>query len=146
VTLSLERDNLSGGEDSNKVADKVESFSKKEKTLGEIEEVKMKVDLEKSNEHNDLATNHESGEMGRNTEQPITMSTNPKLQKTGRLRDFVFPFIDIIKHTAPSANSDFAFLLNRGLLHFFTSSAQCSSISSSVAVSERPSSFSSLGY
>ncbi|ESW34425.1 hypothetical protein PHAVU_001G151600 [Phaseolus vulgaris] len=103
VTLSPEWDNLSRGEDSNKVEDKIESFSKKEKTLGEIEVVKMKVDLEKSNEHNDLTTNHESGELGRNTEQP---STNPKLEKT----------------------------------------AQCSAMSFSVAVSERPSSFSPLGY
>ncbi|KAK7378362.1 hypothetical protein VNO80_03801 [Phaseolus coccineus] len=106
VTLSPEWDNLSRGEDSNKVENKVKSFSKKEETLGEIEVVKMKVDLEKSNEHNDLATNHESGELGRNTEQPSTISTNPKLEKT----------------------------------------AQCSAMSFSVAVSERSSSFSPLGY
>ncbi|XP_027914644.1 protein TIME FOR COFFEE-like isoform X1 [Vigna unguiculata] len=115
VTLSSEWDNLSRDEDSNKVEDRVESLSKKEKTLGEIEEVKMKVDLEKPNGHHDLATNHELGELGRNKEQPTTTATNAKLEKTG-------------------------------LLPFFTSSAQCSSMSLSVAVSERPSGFSPLGY
>ncbi|CAJ1905065.1 unnamed protein product [Sphenostylis stenocarpa] len=106
AALSPEWDNLSRGEDSNKVEDKVESFNKKEKALEKTEELKMKVDLEKPDKHNNLATEHELGELGRNKEQPTTTSTNPKLEK----------------------------------------SAQCSSMSLSVAVSERPSSFSPLGY
>ncbi|TKY62445.1 TIME FOR COFFEE protein [Spatholobus suberectus] len=105
VTLSPERDNLSRGEDGVKVEDKVESFVKKEKTLGEIEEVEKKFDLEKPNKHNDLVTSQELGEQDRNKEQPTTTSTNPKLEKT----------------------------------------VQCSSMSLSTAVSERPSSLFSLG-
>ncbi|RDX69923.1 Protein TIME FOR COFFEE, partial [Mucuna pruriens] len=81
VTLSPERDNLSRGEDGVKVEDKVESFIKKEKTLVEIEVVRMKVDLENRNKHIDLATNQELGEQDRIKEQPTTSSTNPKLEK-----------------------------------------------------------------
>ncbi|KAJ1433075.1 hypothetical protein SESBI_06292 [Sesbania bispinosa] len=81
MTLSPERDKGEGV----KVEDKVERLLQKEKTQEEIEEVKIKFDLEKKpNKHNDVATNHELEEHGSNKkeQQPTTTSTNHKLEKT----------------------------------------------------------------
>ncbi|KAL2320952.1 hypothetical protein Fmac_029921 [Flemingia macrophylla] len=81
LTLYLERDNLSRGEDNIKVEDKVENFIIKETMLDEIEEVQKKVDSEKLNKHNNLEMNL-MGEQDRSREQPTTTSINPKLDKT----------------------------------------------------------------
>ncbi|KAK7285347.1 hypothetical protein RJT34_20116 [Clitoria ternatea] len=51
MSLSPERDNLLSSEYGMKVVDKVQSFFKKEKPLGEIEEVKIKFDLDNPNKH-----------------------------------------------------------------------------------------------